>query len=368
MPYQGMARMAIVEEIHTEAVPECYLCHTTGRPLYSDVHDRIFSTPGEWSFSRCPRCGLIWLNPRPLPADLGKIYKNYYTHAVHAAGSTFLAYLKNARVGKLVRETFLRHAQGIEQAVLASRMGYSCLPTSRMDRVLGHIMALLPGFHDNAWLSVLGLKSSECGKLLDVGCGNGVFLARMRKLGWDVVGVEPDGQAADIARRQFGLEVFEGTLEQAGFPDRSFEAVSLSHVIEHVYDPAALLRECRRVLKPGGKLVIVTPNTNSLGHKVFRESWRGLEPPRHARLFHPEGLVSCVGRAGMQVKTVKTVARMMRNIWYASRLIQRANQDQHARNTLMDYIGSYVMHILAAVICVFRKDAGEEIVLVADRE
>src|SRR5208283_4697550 len=113
------------------------------------------------------------------------------------------------------------------------------------------------------------------------GCGDGRFLALMRDAGWDVYGIEPDPVAAKVAQRELGTSVTVGALEDAGFPDEAFDAVTLSHVIEHVHDPVALLAECRRVLKPDGSVVIVTPNIRSLGHQKFQSLWRGLEPPRH---------------------------------------------------------------------------------------
>ena len=71
----------------------------------------------------------------------------------------------------------------------------------------------------------------------------------------------------------------EKDFQTADFDTDGFDAVTMSHVIEHVPDPVAFLDKCRRVLRPGGRLVLSTPNVRSLGHKRFRQSWRGLEPP-----------------------------------------------------------------------------------------
>lgn len=91
-----------------------------------------------------------------------------------------------------------------------------------------------------------------------------------RCVNWDeVMGVEPDQEAVRIAREQFRLEIFQGTLEEARFPDDNFDAITLNHVIEHVTDPISLLTECRRILKPVGKLVVVTPNIWSPGARLF---------------------------------------------------------------------------------------------------
>lgn len=101
------------------------------------------------------------------------------------------------------------------------------------------------------------------GALLDVGCGTGTALAAARDEGWDVTGVEVSS-AGDHARKVFGLNVSTGTLEQAAFPDASFDAVWLSHVVEHVPDPVAFLREADRILKPGGMAMISVPNSRGM--------------------------------------------------------------------------------------------------------
>jgi SAM-dependent methyltransferase len=233
-----------------------------------------------------------------------------------------------------------------------------------MQAVLAYTFGLLPGVGRAAALRVLGLKAEERGQLLDVGCGSGVFLARMKQLGWQTVGYETDPIAAQFAREKFGLTVKEGSLADVGLPEASFDVVTLSHVIEHVHSPGALVMQCQRLLKPNGKLIILTPNTASLGHRIFRRAWRGLEPPRHIQCFHPRGLRSCVESTGMLVEQLTTESRMMQSIWYASLRIRRVERGGRS-NSAFDYITSFVMEFVeSAALHVFR-DVGEEILLVA---
>ena len=93
--------------------------------------------------------------------------------------------------------------------------------------------------------------------------------------------------AAVQVARQRGLEVDCGAVEDQRYPAAAFDAVTLNHVIEHVPDPLATVAECRRLLKPGGRLLMFTPNAGSLAHWMFGRDWRGLEPPRHLHLFAP---------------------------------------------------------------------------------
>jgi len=133
--------------------------------------------------------------------------------------------------------------------------------------------------------------------LLDVGCGSGRFLARMRDLGWTVCGVEPDPEAAERARG-LGLTVHTGTLSQAGFPSAAFDVVTLWEVIEHLPNPVEALVEVARVLRPDGLLVLSTPNVESLAARWFGAYWFNADVPRHVALYTPQALRRLLERAG----------------------------------------------------------------------
>ena len=328
----------------------------------------MFGSPGSWALSRCTSCGQVWLNPRPIERDIGKVYKSYYTHEIAwTAGSTFHAHFKNSAVSRRLVQCLSVAKQRVQESVLAVQFGYSELRTGGMQWLLSSAVGLLPGVARSVALQVLGLSAKERGDLLDIGCGNGLFLSRMKKLGWRTVGLETDAAAAQIARDIFGLDVKDGHLADAGFREASFDVVTLSHVIEHVHSPEDLVMECRRLLKPNGKLIVLTPNTASLGHRVFRRSWRGLEPPRHMQCFSPQTLRACVDRTGMRIERVTTEARTMQYIWYASMSIRRAQRDGKRSNTAFDYIVSFVMRFVESVAIYVVRDAGEEIMLIATK-
>jgi SAM-dependent methyltransferase len=171
---------------------------------------------------------------------------------------------------------------------------------------LGDLLFLLPFRRRQVEAQVRFLHHKPEGRLLDVGCGSGEWLLAMRDLGWEVEGVDFDGDAVQAAAEQ-GVLVRRGVLEDQHYPAGSFDAVTLNHVIEHVPDPLATLRECARVLRPGGDLVLFTPNNGSLGHRVFGCHWRGLEPPRHLHVFCPESMSALLRAAGFTRYEVSTL-------------------------------------------------------------
>jgi 2-polyprenyl-3-methyl-5-hydroxy-6-metoxy-1,4-benzoquinol methylase len=351
--------------IEVEPVPACPACGHAGAPLYQCVRDHTFGAPGEWTLDRCPSCGLIWLSPRPTEAAIGHVYETYYTHGVAAQGSTFRAHVRSPGLARRALGTVAQAVRRVREAVLAVRLGYTQLARGPLDRVLASTLGALPWVGRAAMLDVLALPARERGRLLDVGCGNGTFLARMKDLGWQCAGIETDEVAARFAREHFGLDVQPGTLRGAALPDAGFDVITLSHVIEHVHSPNDLLLECRRLLRPGGRLIVLTPNTRSLGHRVFGRAWRGLEPPRHLHAYHPQVLRATVEAAGLRTERLTTEARMARPIWYASRLIQRAERGGPARNSVLDYLASHAVQPVEAVACRLFPQLGEEIMLVA---
>ncbi|MBI3941265.1 MAG: class I SAM-dependent methyltransferase [Acidobacteria bacterium] len=139
-------------------------------------------------------------------------------------------------------------------------------------------------------------------RLLDVGSGNGHFLAFMRDRGWQVCGVEWSRAGVEITRRQFQIDAFHGAVEEAAFPRASLDVITLWHVLEHVRDPLATMREIVRILKPGGVVVVAVPNVESLEAVHFKEKWALLDLPRHLYGFSPRTIRKLFETAGLQVR------------------------------------------------------------------
>lgn len=155
--------------------------------------------------------------------------------------------------------------------------------------------------------NLLGQRPGEI-RLLDVGCSSGAFLNSAVKLGFRAEGVEPAPKAAATAQAA-GLKVRQGLLHEAGYTDEQFDAITLFEVIEHLQQPQELLRECRRILRPGGILLIGTGNAGSWSMSAMGARWEYLHIEKHGghvSFFNPGSIASLAQRTEFSVAAIHT--------------------------------------------------------------
>jgi len=128
------------------------------------------------------------------------------------------------------------------------------------------------------------------GAVLDIGCGRGLFLDIMKRHGWNVTGVEVDRETAERVSRTYGIEVIEEGRMLNALSEGQFDVVTMYHVLEHLPDPVGMIRECGRVLRKGGLLVIAVPNLHSLQGIFGKSKWLHLDLPFHLHHFSEAGL------------------------------------------------------------------------------
>ena len=331
----------------TEPAPGCYVCGAEGHTLYSGLTDPHGSAPGEWTLKRCPNpdCGLVWLDPMPRKEELWKAYRVYYTHPDYAAEENRKPDPLSFLLLKIHKPFFklFEHAVGMRGVEKKWRR--------------------------KADVMFLG-DAPAGGRLLDVGCGKWDLLVRLLQRGWNAEGLEVDAAAAAAARGQRGLKVHQGELESHRFPDHSFDAVTMNHVIEHVPDPVALLKECLRVLKPGGELALATPNIRCFGHRMFGRNWSHLQSPSHLRLFTKASLAACAARAGF--RSVRAFCAPGYAEGGAIRVsIERAEKAAgKRRREFSKWVEASYLKVTAYYLFFVKglEEAGEEIFLAAKRE
>jgi SAM-dependent methyltransferase len=141
-------------------------------------------------------------------------------------------------------------------------------------------------------------------RLLDVGCGGGAFLERMRLQGWEVTGLDASAAIVARVRRELGLPILLGSLPRPDLTPQSFELVTLWQSLEHLPRPLEALSDARRLLAPGGRLMVSVPNIASGPYRWFGSAWFGLDLPRHLLHFTPATLRAMLHRAGFAIDSL----------------------------------------------------------------
>ncbi len=267
-----------------ERLDMCPVCASgQRRALHADLVDRVFCATGAWNLYKCLSCGCGYLDPRPTPSTIHLAYQKYYTHHPPEDPGK-----KPLNVARRVRRSL---ANGYRNW----RFGTRFEPSSKFGILAA---AVVPGLRRLLDREFRNLPQHYSGsRLLDVGFGHGAFMELAIAAGWNVAGVDTDPVSVTTAQKR-GLEVRLGSLEAFSDMPGSFDVITLSHVIEHLHDPRAAIKEIYRLLKPGGRVWIDTPNISSYGHQRFGRNWRGLEPPRHLVLFNWNALESVLEEEG----------------------------------------------------------------------
>ncbi len=218
---------------------DCPLCGSGRfRLLFRRQDHRLQVTDERFDIVRCRSCALVYVNPRPDDEAI----KHYYTDEFYDAKAS------------------------PEEALASIK--------PRLDGMYGHVADLPPG------------------RVLDIGCFKGEFLETMRRHGWEVRGVELHARPPNL----FGLDIHYGPIELAPFEPASFNLITIWAVLEHVLNPRAILDACRRLLKPGGRLVVLVPNFNSLPGRYMQHD----DIPRHITMFTKATLYRILGECGFE--------------------------------------------------------------------
>jgi SAM-dependent methyltransferase len=238
----------------------CPACGARESKKLLEGSDRLYHTTSRiFHVVECESCHLIRLFPWPSPAEL----RNYYPPAYWYVPEQD----RVSRLEELYRRAVLRdHVAFVSKA---------------LDR------------------------SSAKGPVLDVGCGGGLFLRMLGERGHHVIGLDFALGAATAAWREHGVPAVCGTLSQAPLPPASCAAVTMFHVLEHLYDPASYLDAARELLLPDGRLIVQVPNAACWQFLLLGESWNGIDIPRHLLNFRLHDLEILLDRCGFQVERVK---------------------------------------------------------------
>ena len=235
-----------------EELIQCPVCGSQELDPFLSTRD-FFLSGEEFTISKCGKCGFRFTNPRPEANELGRYYQStdYISHSNTRKGLF-------ASVYQLVRKY-----------------------------TLSRKYALLRKFHQQ-------------GKILDIGCATGQFLNYMESRGWVATGIEPDEKTRNRAISEFGLKVFpEDQLNV--FENASFDVISMWHVLEHVSMLDQRMEQLKRLLKPGGTLIVALPNCNAYDARKYGMFWAGYDVPRHLYHFTSSDVEFLFGKYGFKI-------------------------------------------------------------------
>ena len=222
-------------------------------------------------YVRCKTCGLVQMNPQPMKEEIQRRYG--------AAESEKGSY----------GEDYLQYELANEKSFLNLQL-----------------LALRDaGFYDyEKQLLQTNAQGSKL-RVLDIGCAIGSLLGNLKDRGWETTGVEISRPQAEYGKQKRNLDIRNLPLEENKLTGNHFDAVLASHLIEHLNDPAALIREVHRILVPGGHFYVTTPNISGLQAWLFRGSWRSAIFD-HLYLFSKKTLSRLLGINGFTIEKTST--------------------------------------------------------------
>jgi len=237
-------------------VSACLLCGSVRSAAVFRASDRLFGTTSEeFAVVRCGECGLMRLDPPPAPEKLGRYYPERYWFSPDESAA--------GRLEELYRRLVLNdHVRFVDRALRRTRAK---------------------------------------GPLLDVGCGGGLFARLMRRRGFRAMGLDVSPHAAAVAWQRQEVPAVCTLMERAPFLAGSLAAVTMFHVLEHLYDPRVYLLAARDLLASDGRLVVQVPNAACWQFRVLGRAWNGMDVPRHLFDFRDTDLEGLLRSCGFEI-------------------------------------------------------------------
>jgi 2-polyprenyl-3-methyl-5-hydroxy-6-metoxy-1,4-benzoquinol methylase len=214
---------------------------------------------------------------------------------------------------------------------------YYGTPNAKFEPIVERVVRL--GARSRVKSLVRGLPKGS--RVLDVGCGRGVMVRALLDLGYETHGVEISEAAAAAVDTRAEVRI-AGDLSEANYESQSFDAVVLWHVLEHLRNPEETLAEIRRILRPGGRLILAVPNFASWQSRWSQNDWFHLDLPRHLYHFSPSTLTQLVNRMGFQCRSTKHFALLQNPFgWLQSWLNKNSQTPRNSLYSLLHRRGEH---------------------------
>ena len=160
-------------------------------------------------------------------------------------------------------------------------------------------------------------------RYLDVGCSTGFVVEAAREAGWEAIGTDLNPSAVEFGQAR-GLDLRAVALDDGGFADASFDAVSLFDVLEHLHDPRGTLASCVRLLRPGGIVFLYVPNYDSASRLLMGRDAHFIWPTHHLNYYTPSTIGDLVRRQGLTLEVIVTEGLDIQDyIWYRAEVLAK---------------------------------------------
>lgn len=238
--------------MNQDTLQHCPVCQQTTFESFLNCKDYLVSQQ-KFAIQTCVNCGFRFTNPRPDAASIGSYYQSsdYISHNDQGGG------------------------------------------------LINRIYRIVRGYTLKNKLAIINRLHPQKGKLLDMGCGTGLFLETCKKGGWTISGIEPDDKARRVAGDRLSIDIASDISQTE---PSSVDMITLWHVLEHVPELAETLTQINERLKVGGELLLALPNSNSLDAQYFQEYWAAYDVPRHLSHFTPKTINQLVAQFGFRLQ------------------------------------------------------------------
>lgn len=244
---------------------KCKICGTRVKLLIHDIYDDRYGAPGSYNIYRCKKCGFGFTNPKIRNTKVGEFYDRYYPLSAVTPEQ-----VKKSAVIKSALFTWLTGTDNVSHLYIKPHTS-----------------------------------------VLDIGSAGGQSLIEISKLKGKAFGIEPNPNAKIIAKK-LNLDVYTGLITDNPFPDKKFDFVTASQVLEHDCSPKTFLKAVRKKIKKNGTVILSVPNFDSVYRKIFGKKWIHWHVPYHCNFFTKKSFEILANEMGFKIIKSKTITP---NLW-----------------------------------------------------
>lgn len=327
----------------TAILKSCPMCGEKSTKHLFTIPDRLHNTPGEYSYHLCNSCKSIFQNPMVIQEDLHLCYPSEYSpyNLKREVPDVNFDALPNGSFRNNLRKAIVNSVKD--------------KPKEGLTGTLGKFLSKSSFFRERAFYGLvideLLPKGSGEKFALDLGCGAGWMMEKLKMVGWTVEGLEWNETAAQMAREVTKCNVFAGDFREVDIPRNKYHLIVLSHVFEHFSDPKEALIRLRELLADGGKIVMFYPNPHSFSADWNTTNWFHWDPPRHLIFPTPKTIKLLAKNATFSEAKVFTRAYYLSVQWVSSKAYKNHLHPDKVRPelNLTEKFGLFIEHFLTKV-------------------